>query len=733
MLQRQYRSKKKTAQTQPSSTSLESRPFAPPQPAFQTEPPNLQTQLETAQRFGHHLVNIPLTSPIQTKLTLGKVGDKYEQEADQVAHQVVQQIQDPLHPSVPVQPLFTHQPITQTSSLIQCKYEVIHPKNGQIVDIDTMTLDALLFLKKQLLTQSIFASSPQKEQISKDIKAVEERIARLQPTKQPVNNSSSPKAEFTYKESKQEQEESTSIQSEKPPLPSRIHKPPLIPSKPLALLDPNATGIPWESASSAKPTEEGAMGGVIFIKIGQKLHVLKAIAGSVAPVLFAEKIMADIGGADTTESKPIQTNSPEGQRILRMLKIHQKMASNNPQLAKTWKEKLPFFENSTYLVVQKAMDGREFGQLYKDDPLSILKDQNLLYNIGKSLAADSFIGNADRFETMNTGNAFVTPDSKIGAIDSTAILQEYGLWKDFDDLHQSWIKVLIEGGQEFVSLEEQEKGRKMAPSASVEQVFVNFEKWFENNFKDQFTRKHPEVETKIKQDSTFNWDTVKTAIKAGLKEGINLILKNLSGSQYQEIKKTFESLGQQYGQDPNYNLNALKVRGDYIRAIEEGKTHDQAYQQALKYSEYKQEAKSKTEGKDPLSEKVRRVLKWGREQGILNNSDSRRLKGFLQDLSTKEQETIIHVRGFTKKLIQKSDAELENRLEAIRVALLQNFLKDLDAGNDLKTALKMAEKRSDKVINLGASDTSFLFEKNKEKLRQYLQGLGVDVAKWGPK
>jgi hypothetical protein len=103
---------KSSSPTSKSLIDLQSRPFAPPQPAFQSEPPNLQTQLETAQRFGHHLANIPLTSSIQTKLTLGKVGDKYEQEADQVAHQVVQRLQNTEMPAISP-PLLSRKPSLQ--------------------------------------------------------------------------------------------------------------------------------------------------------------------------------------------------------------------------------------------------------------------------------------------------------------------------------------------------------------------------------------------------------------------------------------------------------------------------------------------------------------------------------------------------------------------------------------------------------------------------------------------
>ena len=59
----------------------------------QHELPNLQTQLERAARFGHNFGRIKVhpdkPAAIQPKLTIGQPGDKYEQEADRVAAQVV--------------------------------------------------------------------------------------------------------------------------------------------------------------------------------------------------------------------------------------------------------------------------------------------------------------------------------------------------------------------------------------------------------------------------------------------------------------------------------------------------------------------------------------------------------------------------------------------------------------------------------------------------------------------
>ncbi|MEH1919503.1 eCIS core domain-containing protein [Nostoc sp.] len=57
----------------------------------------LNSRLSHATRFGHNIANIPLRrpdtpTPIQTKLTIGEPGDKYQQEADETARQVVQRI-----------------------------------------------------------------------------------------------------------------------------------------------------------------------------------------------------------------------------------------------------------------------------------------------------------------------------------------------------------------------------------------------------------------------------------------------------------------------------------------------------------------------------------------------------------------------------------------------------------------------------------------------------------------
>ncbi|WP_446375174.1 eCIS core domain-containing protein [Coleofasciculus sp. E2-BRE-01] len=86
----------------PTTNVLQTRPFGTPKQASspKQEMPDLQAKLKQAESFGYNAANIPTVpsssaTPIQAKLTIGEPNDKYEQEADQVASQVVNQINSP--------------------------------------------------------------------------------------------------------------------------------------------------------------------------------------------------------------------------------------------------------------------------------------------------------------------------------------------------------------------------------------------------------------------------------------------------------------------------------------------------------------------------------------------------------------------------------------------------------------------------------------------------------------
>ncbi len=90
--------------TQNSSASLQTRPFAPVKKlhtssSVQTKSDTKGRQGHRASGFGHSFGNLMVSPPtslaIQPKLTIGQPGDKYEQEADNVAADVVQRINAP--------------------------------------------------------------------------------------------------------------------------------------------------------------------------------------------------------------------------------------------------------------------------------------------------------------------------------------------------------------------------------------------------------------------------------------------------------------------------------------------------------------------------------------------------------------------------------------------------------------------------------------------------------------
>ncbi|WOD37083.1 hypothetical protein [Nodosilinea sp. E11] len=104
----------RSAKTHPSSEALAPRPFATPTPgeveARSPETQPLEGSLPTFSIFaeGGRLL------PLQPKLTIGAPNDKYEQEADRVAKEVVQRLsfsggspsaQDPDQPPHPNQTL----------------------------------------------------------------------------------------------------------------------------------------------------------------------------------------------------------------------------------------------------------------------------------------------------------------------------------------------------------------------------------------------------------------------------------------------------------------------------------------------------------------------------------------------------------------------------------------------------------------------------------------------------
>lgn len=95
--------------------SFQTRPFA-------VEENQVEPSQGAGQGAGHSLSKISLGTPsVQAKLTIGQVGDRYEQEADQVAAQVVQRLNAPAQPiqreAVPEEEELQMKPILQRKAV----------------------------------------------------------------------------------------------------------------------------------------------------------------------------------------------------------------------------------------------------------------------------------------------------------------------------------------------------------------------------------------------------------------------------------------------------------------------------------------------------------------------------------------------------------------------------------------------------------------------------------------
>lgn len=85
---------RRTAASPQAITEVDSGVYKTSSAKNKHETPSLQAQLDRASRKGHHFGRVQVhastpSSGVQTKLTVGKPGDKYEQEADRVADQVM--------------------------------------------------------------------------------------------------------------------------------------------------------------------------------------------------------------------------------------------------------------------------------------------------------------------------------------------------------------------------------------------------------------------------------------------------------------------------------------------------------------------------------------------------------------------------------------------------------------------------------------------------------------------
>ncbi len=108
-----------------------------------------QVVLQLQRQYGNRYVNRvlqqtrQLQTPIQAKLTLGAVGDKYEQEADRIAKQVVNQIQTSQSPST-TQTAFVQREMMPEEDELQRKPVDIIQREGVLDEENELGMNAVI-------------------------------------------------------------------------------------------------------------------------------------------------------------------------------------------------------------------------------------------------------------------------------------------------------------------------------------------------------------------------------------------------------------------------------------------------------------------------------------------------------------------------------------------------------------------------------------------------------------
>jgi hypothetical protein len=419
---------------------------------------------------------------------------------------------------------------------------------------------------------------------------------------------------------------------------------------------PVGSTIDWSTATQATPSGAGGKGGVMFMQVGGVMHVVKAVGGTAATAMFGEQMVSDISGAGTTDSLPVDATSAEGMALLTRLRHFQAQAQigTNDDMKKRWAEKLPFFEGASYFLIQRAMDPtQEAGTVMSANPVSILGNAQRMFNAGKLLAADTLIGNADRWEQLNLGNLFLGANSSMLAIDTDALLQNRAAGirlEDFGSDVSSWTGALISGHSE---LQEADAIGAAAPSSSLSRVFTDFDRWFDSTVKGLIT--NPTTWGRYNTGNIpddFDWDGARANMKRGLDAGMQVVYAQLTGAQYQQVKTDFHDYETAYGGDINFDWQAFKAKALYAKMVYEGIDGVQAEENVTAYYEkYKDGFKSgewdqqwvniahwdanlaNVPARPPALDKKERAKRAFTVRGRSDKQDAKALKKFLRDQS----------------------------------------------------------------------------------------------------
>ncbi|RAR65722.1 hypothetical protein C7401_10328 [Paraburkholderia unamae] len=355
----------------------------------------------------------------------------------------------------------------------------------------------------------------------------------------------------------------------------------------------------WRFYQELHIPEDGGKGGTARFRLRDgTMRFIKGCTGSPARVLFAERLLARFGQAQTPESRVILRDSDEFREIGEILAYHfDRQLKRNPNDAATLTVRRNSYVNADYLIVMQAAQGASMSELTdkREPPDKIeflrecLTNDDFLRLMGKILAVDTLLGNADRFETVNGGNAFIsrsaTGQIAISAIDNDTVLPSLETNQAYKPrtylapanvtARREWALDIIQN--DFAPTPGLKKDEYDLMSSPKRVMGTKFS--FAANLKNAIG-KHATREIAQGLDAFADWGNIDKRVQEGVAMCVDSMLKSRYG--FEELKMEFRERLAQFGGVDNairnglFDLDALRIRSKYMVARNSGATHEAA-------------------------------------------------------------------------------------------------------------------------------------------------------------
>ncbi|MEA5418552.1 DUF4157 domain-containing protein [Spirulina sp. CCNP1310] len=452
------------AKHQPASVPVQSSANRfTPSPVIQTKAEATELpEWQQANNYDLDILNLNST-PIQAKLTIGEPNDKYEQEADRVAAEVVQRMNEPesvqreTAPEEEEKMQAKRETAPEEEEKMQAKPQLqrqgvsgaVSPELEQSLNrakAGGQSLDPQIQAKMGQAMGADFSgvkvhTDSQADQLNQAIQAKAFTTGKDVFFRQgEYNPGSSSGQELIAHELTHVVQQGATPHTAVRTTPTTEH---------IQRVSVNSTkASDWDTLTNGK-TGAGVNGVIFATAADGSSVVVKGLSEPPQRVMLAQELMEQAGVA-TTETKPIAAQSKLGRHILNKLdELGVTVADNNIQAkVANWRgyQTLLLMAPANVKSLQELFtQGPGLGAPNNGAPLiggpravrqadinqHTLYFQNLFNNaqmwkdFGKIFFIDQFLGNEDRFETLKIQNVFIDDQGQVMALDNDTMAADY--------------------------------------------------------------------------------------------------------------------------------------------------------------------------------------------------------------------------------------------------------------------------------------------------------------------